>query len=129
METTNMDSLEGLAQLVLEAFTNKNWALLAVAGIMLLVFVARKYGSAKWPWLATPKAAIYMAFILSVGGAIATSLVAGQAITLALVVKAVLAGLGAMGLWSGTKTMAEAAGKQAMLKITNDKTAVDALGK
>ncbi|WP_255443052.1 hypothetical protein [Corallococcus sp. Z5C101001] len=98
-------NVEAFARLVLDAVTAQNWALVASLGVVVLVYVLRRYVGTWWPWLRTARAGAALAVLLSVAGAVANALLAGEAFTVALLLKAVAIGLGAAGGFSVMKTL------------------------
>ena len=82
-----MAQQEGLAELakpVLDAVLSGSYAYAAALALVLGVALLRRYGGAKWPLLASKKAAPYLVLVGSFGAALATSLSAGAGITLAM---------------------------------------------
>lgn len=118
-----------LAELLLNAINAKNWSLVIVVSVVLMTWVARKYGSRFIPALEKPWAGVVLAFLLSVGGGLITTLVAGAPLTIGLFLSSVLTALASMGTWSGSKALAEGAGFNAANKIKNGDDAANALGK
>ncbi|MBZ4336420.1 hypothetical protein K8556_36875 [Corallococcus sp. AS-1-12] len=97
--------MESFARLVLDAVTARNWALVASLGVVALVYVLRRYMGAWWPVLRTARAGAALAVLLSVAGAVANALLAGESFTVALLLKAVAIGLGAAGGFSVVKAL------------------------
>ncbi|RKG62759.1 hypothetical protein D7X30_03850 [Corallococcus sp. AB011P] len=97
--------MESFARLVLDAVTARNWALVASLGVVALVYVLRRYMGTWWPVLRTARAGAALAVLLSVAGAVANALLAGEAFTMALLLKAVAIGLGAAGGFSVVKAL------------------------
>ncbi|WP_223744865.1 hypothetical protein [Corallococcus sp. AS-1-12] len=98
-------NVESFARLVLDAVTARNWALVASLGVVALVYVLRRYMGAWWPVLRTARAGAALAVLLSVAGAVANALLAGESFTVALLLKAVAIGLGAAGGFSVVKAL------------------------
>lgn len=80
--------------------------LAVAAGILLLVQLLRTFGARIHPVLGDGRVAVALALLLPVVGTIVTVLHAGGALTLAVIVNALLAGLTASGLFSAARTLA-----------------------
>lgn len=93
-------SLTDLARPVLDAILHGQYwagaALLLVLGVAAL----RKYGSTRWPWLATGVGAALLVLAGAFGAAFATSLAAGALPTFALAETALKIAAAAAGGWS-----------------------------
>ena len=102
-------SIDGVAKLVLDAIANKNYGLLAAVVVSIATFGLRKWPwlGAKVPFLKTKLGGILLPLVGSIAGALATSLAAGQPITVGLVVKAVTVGVTASGAWAIFKNAME----------------------
>lgn len=93
---------------------------LGVAAVLVgLVQLVRHFGGRLHPALGTPRAAAITSLALAILGALAASLATGQALTLTVVLNAILAGLTASGLFSASKAIArsEAKGAEAAAAI------------
>ncbi|WP_223645548.1 hypothetical protein [Corallococcus sp. EGB] len=132
----NPGNVEAFARLVLDAVTARNWALVASLAVVALVYVLRRYVGAWWPVLRTARVGAVLAVLLAVAGAVANALLAEEAFTVALLLKAVAIGLGAAGGFSVVKALlfgdaeAEAvqkAGEAAAGEIAGKAAAVAAL--
>lgn len=117
--------LEGdkIAELLLNAISAKNWSLVTILAVVLIVWLVRKYGSKYFPVLGSAWAGVALSFLLSVGGAVVTAVIAGQALTFALFASAIITALASMGTWSGTKAIAESAGYAAENSVKTGKDA------
>jgi hypothetical protein len=118
-----------LAELLLNAINAKNWALVTVVGLVLVVWITRKYGSKWFPVLEKPWASVALAFGYAMGAALLTALVAGTPMSLGLIATSILTALAAMGTWSGSKALAESAGYNAANKVNDTKDAIKTIGK
>lgn len=95
------EDLAELAKPVLESVLAGNYMYAAALSLVLAVALVRRYGGAKWPLLASKKAAPFLVLVGSFGAAMATSLSAGAGVTLAMTwgaVKVAVAAAGGYGL-------------------------------
>jgi hypothetical protein len=90
--------------LVLDAFGAKNYGLLAALALILLVWLARRFGSGFWPFLSTDRGGALTSLIGGLGLAIAAAATAPEA-----------AGLGAV-LLSGLLMTVTASGTYSLLR-------------
>ena len=100
--------------------------LAVAAGLLVLVQVLRAFGARIHPALGSGRAAAILAVLLPVVGAIVTTLASGQALTVAVVLNAILAGLTASGLFSASRAIvqrAEARGDAAAIAVATSKGA------
>ena len=100
--------------------------LAVAAGLLVLVQVLRAFGARIHPALGSGRAAAILAVVLPVVGAIVTTLASGGALTVAVVLNAILAGLTASGLFSASRAIvakAEARGDLAVIRDTQTKAA------
>lgn len=105
------EATDQLTELLVGAITSGNWALVAVLGVVLAVWLVRKFGAPIVPWLGSRAAGVILPLVGGAGAFIAASLLAGTPLTWVLVMKAIITvGLGAIGLHSATKNAAQAAG-------------------
>lgn len=95
--------LAALAKPVLAAVLGGDYMYGAALGLVLGVALLRRFGGAKYPWLASKDLAPYLVLLGSFGAALATSLSAGAAIT------------GGMA-WGAIRIAIAASGSYAMLK-------------
>jgi acyl carrier protein len=123
------DDLASFAQVTLDAVQHKNWGLLASLGVVVLVWALRKWGSVKIPFLATDRGGAVLALVWGIAGAIATGLLAGAPLDLALLIKGLTVGVTAIGVFSGAKKLATAtkAGEAAAAPVTDTAAAVKVL--
>ncbi len=96
-------SMFELARPILDAVMRGQWAFAAAAALVLLVTAARRYGSKRFPFLASDLGGVVLTLLGSFGGALATAFAAGSAPSWALAFMAV-------------KVATAAAGGYAMLK-------------
>jgi hypothetical protein len=129
-------NVESFARLVLDAVTSRNWALVASLAVVALVYVLRRFAGAWWPVLRTARAGAVLAVLVAVAGAVANALLAGEAFTAGLLLKAFAIGLGAAGGFSVVKALlfgdavedaAREAGEVAAGEIAGKAAAVAAL--
>ncbi|NOK20784.1 hypothetical protein HMI50_27540 [Corallococcus carmarthensis] len=134
--TPDPGNVESFARLILDAVTARNWALVASLAVIALVYVLRRFVGEWWPLLRTARAGAVMALLLSVAGAVANALLAGESFTVALLLKALAIGLGAAGGFTVMKTLlfgdavedaAREAGEAAAGEIAGKAAAVAAL--
>jgi hypothetical protein len=97
------EELFDLAKPVLDALLAGHYMHAAALGLVLGVALVRRFGSKRWPILASRKAAPFLVLIGSFGAAMATSLAAGAAISLSMV-------------WIALKVAVAAAGGYSLLK-------------
>ena len=97
MELFNPDNMEVFAKIVLDAVMSKNWALLASLLLILVVWGLRKFAGKKIPFLNTDAGGALSVLVLAVLGAVANSLIAGQALSGALILAALKVGFVAAG--------------------------------
>lgn len=116
-----------LAGELLKAIGSGQWALVAVLAVVALTVVGKRVGSRWWPWLDSVAGATMIATVGSVGGALATALLAGEALTMALVLKAVLVAV--VALVPSAATVAAAKGQAAAANVVDLKTALDEINK
>ncbi|NRD68606.1 hypothetical protein HRD49_43495 [Corallococcus exiguus] len=128
--------MESFARLILDAVTARDWALVASLAVIAIVYVLRRFAGAWWPLLRTARAGAVLALLLSVSGAMANALLAGESFTVALLLKALTIGLGAAGGFTVVKTLlfgdavedaAREAGEVAAGEIAGKAAAVAAL--
>ncbi|WP_253816164.1 hypothetical protein [Myxococcus xanthus] len=128
--------VEEFARLVFDAVTTRNWALVASLAVVALVYVLRRFGGEWLPVLRTARAGAALAVGVSVAGAVANALLAGELFSWGLLLKALGIGLGAAGGFSVLKALlfgdeaverAEEAGAVAAGEITGKAMAVAAL--
>ncbi|TQF09182.1 hypothetical protein FJV41_45945 [Myxococcus llanfairpwllgwyngyllgogerychwyrndrobwllllantysiliogogogochensis] len=93
----NPEQFEAFAQLLLDAVTSRNYALLAALVVVLLVYLLRKFGGAFIPFLRTDRGGAVLVLGVSLAGAVANALAAGAPFSLALLVTALKVALTAAG--------------------------------
>lgn len=110
-----LDDPSEVARLVAYAIMDEHWGLAAALAVVLLTLLFSKgivpTLVAKFPklgFLADKRVTLAVALLGPVAVAIATALVAGQAVTVGLVVTALLTGLGGVGIFSAQKNVREA---------------------
>ena len=95
--------LADLAKPVLDAVMGGNYLYGAALALVLLVALVRRFGGAVWPLLASKKAAPFLVMVGAFGAAMATSLGAGEGVTVAMA-------------WAAVKVAVLAAGGYSLLK-------------
>lgn len=104
----NFDSdLIGAAKMVHALVVGKEWGKLLFVAVAFLVWLSRKVGSKRFPFLGTKAAAISKAFLFSFAGMLATTWPAGQAPNAEDVYTAVQFGFASAGSWSIFKAFLE----------------------
>ncbi|MCP3103838.1 hypothetical protein LZ198_33660 [Myxococcus sp. K15C18031901] len=93
----NPEQFEAFAQLLLDAVTSRNYALVASLVVVVLVYLLRKFGSAFVPFFNTDRGGAVLVLAVSLAGAVANALAAGASFSLALVLTAVKVALTAAG--------------------------------
>lgn len=101
------DTLE-LSRLLLDAISGGRWTLVASLGVVLSVWVVRRFASPVWPVLADKRIALVLAILGPMAASMATALIGGQALTIGVLLSGLIAGLGAVGMWSAQKNVREA---------------------
>ncbi|AGC44588.1 hypothetical protein MYSTI_03276 [Myxococcus stipitatus DSM 14675] len=128
--------IEEFARLVFDAVTSRNWALVASLAVVAVVYVLRRFGGTRIPWLASSRTGAVLALLVAVAGAVGNALLAGTPFTWGLLLKALGIGLGAAGGFSVLKALlfgdaavkkAEAAGEVAAGEIAGKAAAVAVL--
>lgn len=97
VDALNPENIEAFAKIAIEAVASKNYMLLAALGVIAAVYLARKLLGSRFPILKTPRAGAILVLLTSIAGAVATALLAGQSIGLALLLQALAVGLSAAG--------------------------------
>ena len=96
-----------VVKLFAQAVSSRNWGLLACAVVLGAVYVVRRFGASRVPWLRTDAAGILLALVTAAGLQLSAVLAAGKPVTLSLVLGILFTAAGASGLFSwGTKLKA-----------------------
>lgn len=130
-----------LAKPVLDAVLGGNYMYAAALALVLGVALLRRFGGAKYPILASKKAAPFMVLAGSFGAALATSLSAGAGVSLVMawgaikvavaaaggyaLLKPILARVPYLGALFSTRVRAKAAGRAAVKADPSDGPPVD----
>ncbi|NTX16164.1 hypothetical protein HUA76_35880 [Myxococcus sp. CA056] len=93
----NPEQFDVFAQLLFNAVTSQNYALVASLVVVLLVYLLRKFGGAFVPFFNTDRGGAVLVLGVSLAGAVANALAAGAPFSLALVLTAVKVALTAAG--------------------------------
>lgn len=100
-------------KLLAQAVSSRNWGLLACALVLGAVYVVRRFGAPRVPWLRSDVAGIALAVVTAAGLQLSAALAAGKPVTLSLVLGILATAAGASGLFSwGTKLKAASSAVQ-----------------
>lgn len=113
----------GLAKQIFDAVMGGHWALVAAAVLMLAVYLLRKFGAGKIPFLATDAGGALTVLATSELGALANALAAGQPLSWGLVWQALSVGFAAAGGWAILKKALLPAFDWALIKVGLKKAA------
>lgn len=102
---TEGDDFAGVVKLVVQAVGTRNWSLLAVVGVLVAVYVARRVGASFWPWLRSDVAGVLLSFVTAALFTLASALAAGVPLSGSLVLGAVLTAASASGIWAWGKKL------------------------
>lgn len=91
------ERIEDFARLVLDAVQSRNYALIVALAVVLVVFLLRKFGGSRLPFLRTDRGGALLVLGVSVAGAVANALAAGAPFSGALMLTAVRVALTAAG--------------------------------
>jgi len=108
-----MDDLLRLVQIVYDAVTSKEWAIVVAAGVVALVGLARRYGGRFLPWLRSDRGGTALALMGTVAGTVLAGLLAGQQLSFTLLLHGLTAGFTAIGIYQGGKRLINPADKAA----------------
>ena len=100
---TDSEDLAAIAKAIYEGATSGQYAFAAAMGVVLLVALLRRYGGARWPILSHKLVAPVLVLLASFGGAVASALGAGAAVSMGT-------------LWAALKIAALGAGGYSILK-------------
>jgi hypothetical protein len=110
----DLTSEEAVAKLLLDGVMNGQWGLVVSLSLMALVYFGRKYtppSSKLGIWLRTKLGGVVSTLLIALTGGFVTQFLAGAALSVSMVLKAVSLALGANGLWSVVKNIGEAVGE------------------
>lgn len=99
------EDLSELAKPVLDAIMAGQYAYAVALGLVLLVAVARRYGSRHWTFLGTGAGAALLALVGGFGGAMATALGVGASLSADLLWKSLGVAASAAGFFSLAKAL------------------------
>lgn len=105
-----------VVQLVLQAVSSKNWALLACAVVLGAVWAVRRFLAPRVAWLSTDAAGVLLSVTGSVSLTLVGALKTGTPVTLSLVLGALFTAAGASGLYSWGRKLTASAKVQAQAK-------------
>lgn len=100
--------IQGLALMLLDAMQSGKWNLAAAILLVGVVGLLRTVGARYWPPLRHRAAGPILAIAASLAGALLTTLVAGQPVTGALLLTALVNAVLAVGVYSGGKNVVQA---------------------
>lgn len=98
-------NLLDLARPVFDAVMSGHYAYAAALALVLAVALARRYGAKQWPWLAGDVGGTLLVLVGSFGGAAATALTGGAAVSLGLVWTSIQVAAGASGGYTMIKRL------------------------
>lgn len=90
---------------LIAAVQSGNWWAAASALVIAIVWALRTYAGARWSWLRSDPAGVFLAFATSLAGGLFVSLMAGSAMSMVLVVVAAKVAFGAIGGHSALKKL------------------------
>jgi hypothetical protein len=93
----NPEQIEEFARLMLDAVANRNYALLVALVVVLAVYLLRKFGGSRVPFLRTDRGGALLVIGVSLAGAVANALAAGAPFSGALMLTALRVALTAAG--------------------------------
>lgn len=94
-----------VARLVVEALGSKNWSLLACAGVLAVVYLARRFGAVYWPWLRSDAGGVVLSSATAILLTLTSALSVGKPFSLSLLLGAILTAAGASGFWAWGKKL------------------------
>jgi hypothetical protein len=113
--------------LVLDAFGAKNYGLLAALALILLVWLARRFGSGFWPFLSTDRGGALTSLIGGLGLAIAAAATAPEAAGLgAVLLSGLLMTVTASGTYSLLRKLLYPSGAESAQEVDVKQAAVEA---
>lgn len=81
MDTLTPDNLMPFAAAILDAVRNSNWSLVAALAVVGLVWLTRKYGAKRVPFLGTGAGGAVLSVAYAFGGALLNAVLAGAPIS------------------------------------------------
>lgn len=94
-----------VARLVVDALGSKNWSLLACAGVLAVVYLARRFGAVYWPWLRSDAGGVVLSSATAILMTLTSALSVGKPFSLSLLLGAILTAAGASGFWAWGKKL------------------------
>lgn len=91
---------------VVAAIQGGQWRVVAVLGVIALVWVAKRYGSKRWAFLGTSRGGALLALAAGLVSTFAPAILAGTPFNLKLVLDAVMLGVTAAGGWVMVRRLA-----------------------
>jgi hypothetical protein len=101
----NPDNSDAFLKSVFDAVMSKNWMWTGALGVIALVWLIRKFGAKKLPFLATDRGGALLVMVTSLLGAAATALGAGKPITGDVFRQALMLGFMGAGGFTWVKRM------------------------
>lgn len=89
--------MEAFARLAFEAVTQRNWALVAALAVIAIVYVLRRFGGTRFPFLRTDRGGALLVLLVALAGAVGNVLLAGTPFTVAVLVHVLVVALSAAG--------------------------------
>ncbi|PTL79103.1 hypothetical protein [Vitiosangium sp. GDMCC 1.1324] len=102
-------TLGEVVKLIAQAVASRNWGLLACALVLGAVYVVRRFGASRVPWLSSDAAGVALSVVAAAALQLSAALASGTPVTLALVLGILLTAAGASGLFSWGKKLTAAA--------------------
>ncbi len=93
------DDPTAFLQTIVAAVQGGQWRVVAVLGLVALVWVARRYGARYWPFLATSRGGALLALVAGCLTTFGPAVFAGTTFSLKLVLDALMLGVTAAGGW------------------------------
>jgi hypothetical protein len=91
---------------IVAAIQGGQWRVVAVLGVVALVWAAKRYGSKWWPFLGTSRGGALLALVAGVVSTFGPALVAGTPFSVKLLLDALLLGVTAAGGWVVVRRLA-----------------------
>lgn len=98
-----LDNSDAFMKNAFDAVMSKNWTMVTALALIAFVWLLRKFGSKRLPFLATDRGGAMLVMVTSVLGALATALGAGRPVSGDVLRQAVTLGFLAAGGWTWVK--------------------------
>lgn len=106
--------LTAFAQQALSAVQSGNWRMVAMLVVMMVVYLLRRFGPSKWPWLKSDAGGAVLALGAGFVGSLVNAVAAHSALSLQLLLTALQVAVGAAGGWSLLMKLLPASWKAAL---------------